>query len=429
MGIAASGGKILLKDSAVGIGQDCCCAPVCTYACYCHPGAGGSGWVVQDTPCSVAGLNCCTLGFSYGSCVTSVIATTTINKPLVFSGAPVLVTITGFADDDIAIDGEIVGPLCRLAGSVSYVFLMEAGDPSFELSIVDNWQACASAQLTICFSSCPVFAQPTLTVEGGSGTGATFTPTLSQSNANSLWRIESVTVSGGTGYVDGESLTIAIAAGDTEAMAATAVVRTKRSAPTLTLQGNATATISVAENTEWFSLGTWKITSVAVTNGGSGYYEGQQLGVTGGTEVIPVGMLARTQRVQPDVTMRVDNGSGASLTPVLSQDTDGNGRAVWRITSITINNPGTGYSVGSNVFASAPSGGWLMGNVSSIDANGGITGISQVWYDIFYWATSDSLESVYIYNGGAYFAGSSEPGTVTVTSGGLYYRCEENPFP
>lgn len=124
---------------------------------------------------------------------------------------------------------------------------------------------------------------PTLTISGypyGSGTGATFTPTLNNTqdaNGYDLWSLASVAVSGGTGYADFEPLTITVADGDTQVTLASAITFVDKSPPTLTLSGTATATIVLSGVSIFLDYPYYTVGSVTVTNGGSGYTNGQAL--------------------------------------------------------------------------------------------------------------------------------------------------------
>ena len=123
---------------------------------------------------------------------------------------------------------------------------------------------------------------PTLTLDGayGLGTGATFTPTLNNTqdaNGYDLWSLASVAVSGGTGYSDREALTITTAAGDTQVALADAIIFVDKSPPTLTLSGTATATIVLSGVSIYLDNPYYTVGSVTVTSGGSGYTNGQAL--------------------------------------------------------------------------------------------------------------------------------------------------------
>lgn len=119
---------------------------------------------------------------------------------------------------------------------------------------------------------------PTVTVTGtsGSGSGATFDVTLAQSqgtDGRDRWAVSKVTMAGGTGYETFDTLTFGIAEGDTEEQAASAQLIIGKAQPTLTLPGNATGTVS----TQPIGDGTYAVSAVTVTSGGSGYTDGEYL--------------------------------------------------------------------------------------------------------------------------------------------------------
>ncbi len=271
---------------------------------------------------------------------------------------------------------------------------------------------------------------PTLTVSGGSGSGATFTPTLETSKDScglDRWALKSVAVKGGKDYVDGEPLTITVATGDTEEQAATAIVHTEREEPTLSLDGNATASITLDDNGD----GTWRVASISITNGGSGYSDNYPIPITLGPDDVEVGaavVYGYTGRIEPtvSVTPHETPGTGATFTPTLTQGTSPfDGRDAWTISGATITAAGTGYSVGDMLLGQATDGlpvdgGFNVGSVTAVDANGGITGVS-VGGGWFY-KSDGMLQSVDVLYGGLYYKDTGEPASVEVTGGGTYYR-------
>lgn len=437
--ITLKDGKAVMRDGKIGSGNECCDCN-CVYACYCHPGNGGVGWVVQDTPCQ-AGQNaeCCTTGFPGMGC-NYVIATTTINKPASLADSSVAVVISGYTDDDAAIDGQFVGPSCRPAGPFLYVFLMAAGDPSFELSMIDSYGVCTVAVLAICFTPCEGFEQPSLTITG-SGTGAVFAPTLSQAQPNSSWGLESVTASGGSGYIDGEWLTISPSIGDIQIAPASARLFVGKAAPTLTLSGNATTTIS----TQLGADGTYSVSSVTVTNGGSGYSHGSPATLNLGTNDVQLSGAALTivtNFEEPTLSASVGGGTGSGATlgaPVLEFNTNESDYDywglpyAWRVSSVPVTAAGAGYSVGDPVNITAVNGtqyspAWTY--VSSVDANGGVleVALSFNWGGV-YAKDTGVISSVRVDYGGSYYKDDPNSRSVIVTNPGAYYGCTTNPFP
>jgi hypothetical protein len=284
---------------------------------------------------------------------------------------------------------------------------------------------------------------PTLTVSGGSGTGATFTPSLSTSQDEcdlDLWALQSVAASGGTGYEDGDTLTITVAEGDTEVAAASATLYLDKSEPTLTLDGTATATVAMAG----LGDGNFGIASVAVTGGGSGYTEGQSVTFSVGANDETVAAATATARVvhgSPANALLYEEGtgSGAVLTPVwtllpISQWPAPNKKA-YSVSSVTITNGGSGYSSADYFefyFASDDDGQVVeygYGFVDAVNGSGAITAVSIESGGRYVGSRTDQLESVAIASGGSYY--NDDPGarSVLVNAGGTYYREDASASP
>jgi hypothetical protein len=126
---------------------------------------------------------------------------------------------------------------------------------------------------------------PTLTISGGSGTGATFTPSLATKNDDCglpYWYLDSISVTGGTGYEQGESLTITAAEGDIQEQAASAKIEYGYEEPQnpifFVLKPDASdysagtgAELEVVWGLLPPSSKAYEVLSVNVINGGSGY--------------------------------------------------------------------------------------------------------------------------------------------------------------
>ena len=283
-------------------------------------------------------------------------------------------------------------------------------------------------------------AAPTLTVTG-SGQGATFTPTISQQNPSShltYWRLDSVAVSGGSGYTGGTTLGISPANGDTTATAAAAILITERAQPTVTATASggsgAEFQVTLSKTTETSSpLGTqdvWQVASVSLIAGGTGYTNGQSLTFsagTGGVTLSGASAYVTTGRAAPVLTPIVgtSTGSGASITPNLTQNAFWDGQKYWSISSFNIVSAGTGYQVGDEVFV-IPSQGVSVGlsfsaTVTQVDGSGGIIAI-QVSSGGGWFRTSGTIESVTLNFGGRYYRETGTPKSVVVTQKGAYYK-------
>jgi hypothetical protein len=211
--------------------------------------------------------------------------------------------------------------------------------------------------------------QPTITLSG-SGSGATFTPTVVSNGTDPVsWGITAVAVSGtSSGYQDEELLDVSgTALGfDSEA---TLFVVTGRTEPDVS--------VSVESET------------------GSG--------------------------ASLDATLSVQFDYG-----------DYYGRDSWYVSDITIASAGSGYQVGDPIYASSgdPQSyyGYFYATVASVDEDGAITSVSidsgGGWY-----RNSGEVLLVDVISGGAYYKGGIID-AVVVSNGGKYYRedAEEPPY-
>ena len=282
--------------------------------------------------------------------------------------------------------------------------------------------------------------EPTLTATG-SGTGAEFSITLSKAQdacSVDYWKLSSIAVTkGGTGYDDGESLTITVAEGDTEEVPASATVSTTRSAPTLTVTAppgvGGVFTVTTEE-----SGSAWTISSVSVTSGGSGYVDLTQMTVGLGANDVEESqayLYVRTGRTEPTVSLSVSstNGIGSVLTPTLTKATGYDGRDVWNISAITITQAGNGYEVNDFISATVQDGqesyySYFYAYVSEVGGSGEITAI-DLQYQGEYFKDNGVAEAVEISNGGSYYNDNGIITKVTVGNQGAYWREDKSEPP
>lgn len=338
----------------------------------------------------------------------------------------VTVTLDGFADTQQGPDLLSLEFAADFGSGATGIITAPGGDPDIDAGSV------TSVKLTNGGSGYATFGrgEPSLTISGGSGSGATFTPTLQQQGeANPCdfptWSIDSVSISGaGTGYTYGEPLTVDIDEGDTEGSPASIFLKTTLEEPTLTVDGNATTTISYSKVGE-----KWAIDSVAVSDGGSGYEDLEQLQVflgEGDVEDAAASLLALVERVTPDVgaTFIEPSGSGADLSVTLTQAADPNGRDIWQVTGFNIDDPGSGYVVGDSIAGIVLDGEEAIAfsaEVGAVDENGGITSVTLNDIGEYYKSTG-VLESVSVNAGGLYFKDTGVPASVGIDAPGVYYR-------
>lgn len=293
--------------------------------------------------------------------------------------------------------------------------------------------------------------EPTLTATG-SGEGATFTVTVVAAEDDcgvDFWKVSKVTASGGTDYTDGEQLTITVAEGDTAEQDAVVTIKTTRSAPTLAVTvdsyGGSGAEFTVATSTNTGTPATWAAASVTVTEGGSGYTDGEGVTVTGDTDrdmtVDSATGYIRTLRLAPAVEVSVTSsiGSGAVLAATFTTGTSSAGRPVWIVDAITITDGGADYEVGDGVYVSMTDGteewsSWFEATVDAVDASGAIESVT-VTSGGEYYKDSGEIDEVVLevygtYFGGSYYHDDGVAENATVASGGIYYRedAEQPPY-
>lgn len=285
---------------------------------------------------------------------------------------------------------------------------------------------------------------PTLTISGGSGTGATFTPTLTSTDDSCgvpTWSISSVAFKDGTGYADGEELSVTEAVGDTAASVAVARVHTTRTQPTLSASASdgsgATFTVTTASNGD--TPQTWGVSGVSVSGTTSSYADMTKIAFTGTgvVEQTAADAYVRTVRVQPTPTLTVQSlGSGAGLTATLTQINDPGewpARPAWEVSSIAITAGGTGYSVYDTIECTTDGQGspysWFYAYVEQVDENGAILAVTLYGGGAFFKSTGE-IDEVQILSGGAYYDDDGVPVGVTVENGGQYYRedASETPY-
>lgn len=280
---------------------------------------------------------------------------------------------------------------------------------------------------------------PTLTVSGGSGTGLTVTPTVTATNdacGIPTWSVTSVKFSGGTGYANGEALTVTTKAGDTTKVGAALTVQTApRSQPTLTasVSGGTGATLTPTLASNGTTPQTWGVASVSVSGSTSGYTDGAAVTFSYGanvTEQTKAAAIIKTARTTPAITASASGGSGASLTVTLSQSpTTPSDTALWHVDAVNVANGGTGYANGAPVTFTVTDGTQVtaasgtivvadrqepeLNDIVAIRAGAGGT------YDFYYGGASITANMTPTYEGGLLWW---QPTTINILDGGSGYE-------
>jgi hypothetical protein len=142
-----------------------------------------------------------------------------------------------------------------------------------------------------------VRSEPTLTatVEGGADAELSITYVEIDESSPVTWTVDEVLVDdGGTGYVDGTSVDFELGANDVESMSVEAVIRNVRAEPELSLNlgdfpsgTGAVLTPVLVQDTDLLGYTFWRVDSVTVDDGGTGYTDGQFVFVqTDDTEIL-----------------------------------------------------------------------------------------------------------------------------------------------
>jgi hypothetical protein len=272
--------------------------------------------------------------------------------------------------------------------------------------------------------------EPTLKITGG-GVGETFTAAMSKQTGDCdipYWEVGSVSLSKtGGGYVDGEQLTVTPTAGAVAELAANLTLGTVRSEPSLTAlaQGGSGASLTVATKSLGGSPSTWGISGVSVSSGGSGYGDNAEVSISKAANVVVqegASVVARTKRDAPTFEAQATGGFGASLTPVLSQSTDGDGRAIWGVASLTISEAGSKYEANTPIFIGVTNGKQIQaasGTIGSVHTATGAILTALVTQPGIAFKDTGVIDIAVVKNGGIYYA--ETPDSVKVNNGGRYY--------
>jgi hypothetical protein len=233
---------------------------------------------------------------------------------------------------------------------------------------------------------------PVVVASGGSGSGATFVASIAGGFVTNV-----VVTNPGSGYLPGQTITLAFSGGNSGGSggALTAVLSSAG--------GGSGATFTV--NFQNFAPSSWRVLSVVVTNGGSGYssFTTLNLAVTtsppgGAVNPSPAATLQPVISGGVITAVTIFNPGGYVVqtghTPVGTLTAIDAG--AFTVTSVTVNNPGSGYSASATAVCS-----------------GGGAPVAQATLQLVLNPSTGAITSVTVASGGIY--GSNTPPTVTVS--------------
>lgn len=187
-----------------------------------------------------------------------------------------------------------------------------------------------------------------------------------------------------------------------------------REEPTLAVSNPAAGLVGSGLEADWVftqndgCIVTWSALSATVTNGGTGWTDGETVvleAAAPGITVTPGDAIVYTKRIAPTVSLTVEseNGSGAVLSASLTETTSG-GRPVWQITAVNIDSDGTGYADGDLVTASqeGDESVYFVGAVE-VGSGGAIESVSVDYSHDFYEST-DEAESLTLGTPGEFYS-------------------------
>lgn len=252
-----------------------------------------------------------------------------------------------------------------------------------------------------------------------------------------VWRVDSVSVSGGEGFSEGMQIAFEASEGDTVVASASAVITT-RLAPTITAtaEGGSDASITV-KVTQNEGQNNWSVTGISASAPGVGYPESGSITFAADEEdavfeVMPAATF-KCERVAPTISLSATGGSNAELTPVLSSAVDGDGNTYWTLASVTIDKAGAGYGKFAQIDRTIVDGeedenDQFNTYIESVDGNGGITAVTVFNGGKMYKNTGE-IESVSLTDSGLFYRETGQVQGVNLDGGGQYYRESKDATP
>lgn len=356
----------------------------------------------------------------------------------------ITVTLDGFTDESPS------DPLYRVEFAACFGFGAAAHPSAPGGRYPDDAGPISGITVTDKGSGYAVFGreQPTVSVsiDGSPTESASATVSLSQKAddcGRAYWEVSGVTIdSGGNGYEDGAAVSFSVAEGDTIDQYAYGTIATTRAAPSLTMNvvdgtgipssGYGAEISHTVEEIAGSNPRLWQIASVTVANGGANYRHGDMIAALLNSDFdkqeTPPNITITVDAGEPTVSAAVQSstGSGATLTATIENTTNDYGQSVWGVVSISIDQPGAGYSVYDLISVTTSNGVEQVGAfafVSEVGEDGEILAIEIAGGGEYY--VPGPILSATIHYGGEFWRNGGAVASVNVTNKGRFYR--ENP--
>ena len=310
------------------------------------------------------------------------------------------------------------------------------------------WDSLCETQYRECVCASQVTrVQPTVIAEAFSyngGEGAILDVELNQkldNNGKEVWEVISVVIiESGQNYSTTGFSSDFVQFSAPEGVvqnSASAIIILDREIPTLDIElpfsaGNgAIFSITLSETNDFNNNTVWQISSVDVIDGGTGYSnfgEFVQVSLVDGVEQSAASFQTFNKRIEPTLTASIpfsSNGSGASLSVVLSPTLDFSERPAWEIVSVSVIDGGNGYQSSDFVEFTLINGTFMSSAFASLVVNDGIIESVVVNAGGLYYLETDEIDEVIIFSGGEYYKTNGSIESIIVTNSGEYY--EETP--
>ena len=250
-----------------------------------------------------------------------------------------------------------------------------------------------------------------------------------------VWGVESVELGsgsgddGGSGYTDGEPLSLAVSLPGFEVSPAVLHAVTGREEPEVVLgwAGGSGADLTVTFTKADGPPPTWSVDEITVVDGGTGYTYGEFAVFEPATAADFANYYA-TGEIQTSVsepTVELYGGTGTSAVLAVALSSNGGAPETWGISSVTITDGGAGYEVDDQLLVNLGEGDVDLVSayvtVSSVDGSGAITGVAigtagQYYHD------DGVIVGITLYDFGEYYRSDGVIQEVTVEDGGAYYE-------